>query len=329
MKAELFSWLDELDNQVAVKPDMPAAGKGVGVWGDHFSTREELLDHFLDNFKYGAVIIEEKVEGEESSFQAFCDGKHLVPLPETRDYKRAFEGDKGPNTGGMGSYKDIGDVLPFMTKSDKDKEIQVMNKIFQELRGKTESNNALRGVPFYVAFIHTKDGLKILENNSRPGDPEIINILSLIKDDFVDVCFRMIDGNLTRLELDDKASVVTYKVPPTYGGYIDLFKDKVKLNEIDKPVNLDKANKLSEKYGDKILVYPAAMELRNSQTFALHSRAVCVVGVEDTIETARTISLEGINAIAGGGLWNRNDIASKKHIDKSINHMRQLRGSNI
>jgi phosphoribosylamine--glycine ligase len=329
VKAELFSWLDELDNQVAVKPDMPAAGKGVGVWGDHFSTREELLDHFLDNFKYGAVIVEEKVEGEESSFQAFCDGKHLVPLPETRDYKRAFEGDKGPNTGGMGSYKDIGDVLPFMTKSDKDKEIHIMNKIFQQLKGKTESNSALRGVPFYVAFIHTKDGLKILENNSRPGDPEIINILSLIKGDFVDVCFRMIDGNLTRLELDDKASVVTYKVPPTYGGYIDLFKDKVKQNEIDKPVNLEKANKLSEKYGDKIRVYPAAIELRNSQTFALRSRAVCVVGVEDTIETARAISLEGINAIAGGGLWNRNDIASKKHIDKSINHMRQLRGSNI
>jgi phosphoribosylamine--glycine ligase len=329
VRTDLFNWLDKLDNQVAVKPDTPAAGKGVGVWGDHFSTRAQLLDHFLDNFRHGAVIVEEKVEGEESSFQAFCDGKHLIPLPETRDYKRAFDGDKGPNTGGMGSYKDVGDVLPFMAKSDKDKEIQIMNKMFLELKGKTESNIALRGVPFYVAFIHTKDGLKILENNSRPGDPEIINIFPLLKDDFVDLCFRMIDGNLARVELDNKASVVTYKVPPTYGGYTDFFKDEAKQSEIGKPVNLEQANKLSEKHGDNVRIYPAAMELRNGQTFALRSRAVCVVGIGDTIETARSISLEGINAIADGGLWNRNDIASKEHIDKSIGHMRQLRGSNI
>ena len=112
VKKAVYSWLDELENMAVVKPDKPAAGKGVGVWGDHFQTREQLFEHFLTNFQYGAVIIEEKIEGEESSFQAFCDGKHLVPLPETRDYKRAFDNDKGPNTGGMGSYKDVGDVLP-------------------------------------------------------------------------------------------------------------------------------------------------------------------------------------------------------------------------
>jgi phosphoribosylamine--glycine ligase len=327
VKVELFSWLDELDNQVAVKPDTPAVGKGVGVWGDHFTTREELLDHFLSNLKHGAVIVEEKVEGEESSFQAFCDGKHLVLLPETRDYKRAFDGDIGPNTGGMGSYKDVGDVLPFMTSKDREKEIQTVNKIFQELKGKTSRNIGLLGIPFYAAFIHTKDGLRILENNSRPGDPEIINILPLLKDDFVDVCFRMIEGNLTKVELEAKASVVTYKVPPTYGGYTDVFKKNVKQNEIDTPVNLKDAYKLSAKYGNAIRVYPAAMELRNNQAYALRSRVVCVVGISDAIETAREISLEGIDTIKGGALWNRNDIASIEHINRSISHMRRLRGS--
>jgi len=326
VKKELFSWLDELDNQVAVKPDTPAAGKGVGVWGDHFTTREQLLDHFLDNFKHGAVVVEEKVEGEESSFQAFCDGKHLVPLPETRDYKRAFDGDKGPNTGGMGSYKDVGDVLPFMTNADRDKEVQIINEIFQEVKGKTARNPALLGVPFYGAFIHTKDGLKILENNSRPGDPEIINILPLLKDDFVDVCFRMIEGNLTKVEVDKKASVVTYKVPLTYGGYDEFFGEKVKQDEIDKAVDLNNAYKLSKKHGDNIRVYPAAMEQRNGQVYALRSRAVCVVGIGDNIEAAREISLEGLNAIKGGALWNRTDIASKEHIDKSVSHMQRLRG---
>jgi phosphoribosylamine--glycine ligase len=327
VKRELFSWLDEVGNQVAVKPDTPAAGKGVGVWGDHFTTREELLDHFLANFKQGAVIVEEKVEGEESSFQAFCDGKHLVPLPETRDYKRAFDDDKGPNTGGMGSYEDVGDVLPFMTSQNREAEVQIVNKIFQEMKGITARNAALLGVPFYMAFIHTKDGPKILENNSRPGDPEIINILPLLKDDFIDVCFRMIEGSLTKVALEKKASVVTYKVPPTYGGYMDVFGDRVKQSEVDTPVDLNAAQKLTAKYGDNIRVYPASMELKDNQVFALRSRAVCVVGMGDNVQAAREISLEGIHAIKGGGLWNRNDIASKEHLNKSVQHMQRLRGT--
>ncbi|MDI6847824.1 MAG: hypothetical protein QMD23_06845, partial [Candidatus Bathyarchaeia archaeon] len=178
VKKAVYSWVDELGNKAVVKPDKPAAGKGVGVWGDHFTIREQLFEHFLANFQHGPVIIEEKIEGEESSFQAFCDGKHLVALPDTRDYKRAFDNDKGPNTGGMGSYKDIGDVLPFMTNVDRAKEIEIVNKIFE--KWKASDNEGLRGIPFYVAFIHTGKGPKILENNSRPGDPEIQNILPIL-----------------------------------------------------------------------------------------------------------------------------------------------------
>jgi len=323
-KRELHEWLDELSNRVAVKPDAPAAGKGVGVWGDHFNTRDQLLEHFLANYKEGPVIVEEKIEGEESSFQAFCDGKHLVPLPETRDYKRALDGDKGPNTGGMGSYKDVTDYLPFMTENDKEKEEEIIERIFKKLKGKG-SNPGLRGIPFYEAFIHTGKGPKILENNSRPGDPEIQNILPILKEDFVDVCFRIIEENLTRINLDGKATVVTYKVPPNYGGYMEAFPERVNYRDIDTPVILDEAWKLASKYGENIRIYPAAMELRDDAIYALKSRAVCAVGVGESIQEAREISLEGLAAIKGGGLWNRNDIASKDHIQKSIRHMEQLR----
>jgi len=323
LERDVYAWLDKLGDQVVVKPDAPAAGKGVGVWGDHFKTRKQLLEHFLANYQHGKVIIEEKIEGEESSFQAFCDGKHLAPLPETRDYKRAFDNDKGPNTGGMGSYKDLGDWLPFMTKTDREKEIAIVNKIFQELR--RENEFGLRGIPFYVAFIHTGQGLKILENNSRPGDPEIQNLLPILKDDFVDICFKIIEGTLTQVEFEKKATVVTYKVPPAYGGFQEAFPEKVKREEIGTPVNLDEAYGLSSKYGDKIRVYPASMELRNNETYALSSRAVCVVGIGDSIPEARNISLEGIQAIKGGALWNRTDIASSEHIQKSIKHLEQLR----
>ncbi|MGQ9530733.1 MAG: ATP-grasp domain-containing protein [Candidatus Bathycorpusculaceae bacterium] len=323
VKKAIYKWLDELENKAVVKPDQPAAGKGVGVWGDHFNTREQLFEHFMANFQHGSVIIEEKIEGEESSFQAFCDGKHLVPLPETRDYKRAFDGDKGPNTGGMGSYKDVSDVLPFMREADRAKEIEIVKRIFEKWNVKDKTG--LRGIPFYVAFMHTGKEPKILENNSRPGDPEIINILPILKDDFVDICFKILEGNLTRVELEKMATVVTYKVPPNYGGYIDAFPQLVNKNEIGTPVNLMKALALAEKYGDKIRIYPASMEMRNSEIYALKSRAVGVVGIGEDIETARKISLDGIEAIEGGALWRRRDIASEEHIEKSIRHMERLR----
>ncbi|MCK4435523.1 hypothetical protein KAU87_01805 [Candidatus Bathyarchaeota archaeon] len=327
VKKAVYLWLDELSNQAVVKPDVPAAGKGVGVWGDHFNTRRQLFNHFLSNYIHGKVIIEEKIEGEESSFQAFCDGKNLTPLPETRDYKRAFDGDQGPNTGGMGSYKDTDTLLPFMLAEDRDKEIKIVHRIFNSLRSQN-SGDQLRGVPFYVAFIHTAKGPKILENNSRPGDPEIINILPLLKDDFIDICFKMIEGNLTRVRFDRKASVVTYQAPPTYGGYSKTFPEDVDQEQIGKPIKLENAYKLAQETSGNIRVYPASMELRGSKVYALASRAIAVVGVGETIQEARELSLKGINAIEGGSLWHRTDIASSEHIKRSINHMQELRLDN-
>jgi fusion protein PurCD len=323
VKKSVYAWLKELNNQVAVKPDTATAGKGVGVWGDHFNSPEQVFEHFLSNYQHGPVIIEEKVEGEESSFQAFCDGKRLAPLPDTRDYKRAFDGDNGPNTGGMGAYKDASDTLPFMTKGDREKEVELVNKVFGELKGKS-SNPELRGIPLYVAFIHTDKGPKILEVNSRPGDPEIMTVLPIIADDFVEVCYNMRDGNLGKVKFLDKATVVTYKVPPDYGGYATVFPDRVTKTEVDKAIDLTEAQKLTEK-DSNIRVYPGSMELRDGENFALGSRTVAVVGIGDTIQEAREKSLQGLGAIKGGALWNRNDVAAQKHIEQSIRHMETLR----
>ena len=230
VKSAVYRWLDELDNQAVVKPDKPALGKGVGVWGDHFANREELFEHFMSNFKYGNVIIEEKIDGEESSFMAFCDGKHFIALPDTRDYKRAFDDDRGPNTGGMGSYKDADDKLPFLTAVERERSLALANKIFKGWKAKIKDDSALRGVPLYLAFMHTGKGIKVLEINSRPGDPEIINLLALIKDDFVESASEMIEGNLTSVKLENAASVLTYKVPLDYGGYAEVFPNQARLS---------------------------------------------------------------------------------------------------
>lgn len=313
VRLAVWKWLDEIHDLGVVKPDGASRGKGVGVWGDHFSTREMLFEHFLSNFQFGPTIIEEKLEGEESSFMAFCDGNHLVRIPETRDNKRAFDEDKGPNTGGMGSYKDVGALLPFITQENYEREGEIVLKLFSYLRGTTR-NTGLLGTPFYIAMMHTAKGVKILEINSRPGDPEIINILPIMKDDFVDICYSILDGNLLRIEVELKATVVTYKVPPTYGS-----KEKEYLG--DKSVDLTKVETLSKKLEGCLKVYPGSLELRGNRNYALSSRTICTVGIGNSIEEAREISLKGINAIEGGNLWNRTDIASRAHIQRSIEHM--------
>jgi len=122
------------------------------------------------------------------------------------------------------------------------------------------------------------------------------------------------------------ATVLTYKVPSSYGGYANVYPNLVNRAEVDMPVDLTAAHALSRKYGDRIRIYPGSMELRdNGCSYALKSRVVGVLGIGDDVEAARQISQEGAKAIRGGGLWNRTDIASKEHIAKSVRHMQQLR----
>ncbi len=329
-EAEFERWLLELGGpeNVVVKPDRPGFGKGVGVGGEHFKTTEEAYEHFYSIYGKGGdekVIVEQKIDGEESSFQAFCDGKHLAVLPETRDYKRAFEGDQGLNTGGMGSYKSEGELLPFMESSDREEEARIVNEIFREFAG-GGSNPNLRGIPFYVAFMHSAEGPKILEINSRPGDPEIQNILPIIDQDFVEVCLKIIDGELHTVRLKPMSSVVIYKVPPSYGGYSKQFPGRVRVNEIDSPVYLEDAFQIAGMSSDNLRIYPGSMELRaDGNSYSLSSRTVCSVGMGETIEDARAFALDATEKIRGGTLWYRSDIASKEHINKSVEHMKRLR----
>jgi phosphoribosylamine--glycine ligase len=225
----------------------------------------------------------------------------------------------------MGSYKDVCDYLPFLTAADREQELALADKVFKGWRTKILDDTALRGIPLYLAFMHTGKGIKILEINSRPGDPEIMNLLPIIKDDFVDVCLSMVDGTLYGVAMEKLATVLTYKVPAEYGGYANDFPSKIDKSEINGPIDLSKALALARKFGDKIRIYPGSMELRDGKNYALKSRAIGILGIGSSIEEARQISQEGAGAVTGGALWNRSDIAEKEHIARSIRHMDQLR----
>jgi len=314
VKKDVYKWLDEIGDKVAVKPDAPATGKGVGVWGDHFTSRDDMFKNFfMPNFEKGPVIVEEKVEGEEFSLQFVSDGEHLVPTPAVRDYKRAFDWDLGQNTGGMGSYKDRGNLLPFMREGDCKEALEIGDKIHEKMKG-AKNNPAVRGV-MYMAYIVTRSGVKVLEINSRWGDPEMMNVLPVLKDDFVDVCFGTLEGDLRKLNFENKATVVTYAVPLEYGGYASYSGSR--------KVDLSGAEKLRGKYGDDLRIYPGSMELRDGETYVLKSRAVAVVGIANSLDEARDISLEGIRKI-DGPLRHREDVALPEYIDRSKKHMERI-----
>ncbi len=324
---EVKAWLEECNCQVAIKPDTPTAGKGVGVAEDHF---EPTVDGAFAYFQEVArdsekVIIESRVDGEESSFMAFSDGCHLLAMPDVRDYKRAFTGDRGPNTGGMGSYCDARPWLPFMTRDERKEERHITEGLFEEMKhGRTvRSDDRCTGIPFYMAFMHTGTGSKVLEVNSRGGDPELINILSLMESDFLELCQDMVQGELDpdSAVLAPKAAVVIYKVPPTYGG-------KEPSYEGSKVVDLTEALRMAEESPDKHRVYPGDMELcDDGKTRALKSRTVACVGIADTIPTARGRAMQVALAVRDkdGQLWYRGDIASQEHISASMKHMEELR----
>ncbi len=321
---EVKAWLEECNCQVAIKPDTPTAGKGVGVAEDHF---EPTVDGAFAYFKEVVrdsenVIIESRVDGEESSFMAFSDGAHLLAMPDVRDYKRAFTGDKGPNTGGMGSYCDARPWLPFMTRDERKEERHITEGLFEEMKhGRmVRLDERCTGIPFYMAFMHTGRGSKVLEVNSRGGDPELMNVLSLMESDFVELCQDMVRGELDpdSLVFRPQASVVTYLVPPAYGG-------RNPNNPPVMEVDLMAAMRLVLESPDKYRLYPGDMARQDGKTYALKSRAVACVGVGDDIASARERSLQLVDAVGTEHLWYRDDIASPEHIGRSKKHMEDLR----
>jgi phosphoribosylamine---glycine ligase len=298
-----------------IKPDAPARGAGVGVWGREFTTGREMLSFFKNVYAKGRVVVEERLEGEESSFQAISDGRHFIVAPQTRDYKRALDGDKGRLTGGMGSYRDASPNLPFIRPSEWDNVVAQEKDAFRRWKGRG-SNPDLRGFVLYDALMHTGRGFKILERNSRGGNTEQLCLFTTIEDDLVDVCFRMAEGLLKGIRFSRKASVVTCVVPEGYGL------EGAPLRSGEK-IDLKAAYSLQRRT-EGLRVYPMDVSLRDDATYMGTSRSVAVVGVAESLEDARLISLTGVDAFKGP-VRSRRDIASEKDLGRSAAHMRKLR----
>ncbi|MBU1964526.1 MAG: phosphoribosylamine--glycine ligase [Proteobacteria bacterium] len=309
------TFCDELAG-IVLKPDGLTGGKGVLVQGDHFQTRTEALEHCRNILKtHPCVTIEEKLEGEEFSLQCLSDGRTVVPTPPVQDHKRRFVGDSGPNTGGMGSYSCADHLLPFLDADAVAEGLAITRKVAEAIRLET-------GIPYkgvlYGGFMLTRTGVKLIEYNARFGDPEAMNILPLLRTDFIDVCRAIIDGKLDQLDIvfEKKATVCKYIVPKGYG-----------LPE-DHPDASSGSSLIVIGDVQTARLYYSSIEQRSDGLYMTPSRAIGVVGIADDLPEAERIAERAVAGIHGP-VDHRPDIGTEPLIRKRVQHMKELKAEQI
>ena len=292
--------------EFVVKADGLHGGKGVLVQGDHFETAEEGVEaakHFIESD--GSVVIEEKFIGQEFSLMSFVDGRSVIDMPPIQDHKRAFVGDKGPNTGGMGSYN-FPLNLPFLSHQDLKDAHEITVKTAAALR--QELGEDYKGV-MYGGFIAVKNGVRLIEYNARLGDPEAMNALTLLETDFVDVCQAIIEGSLDQLRIrfSPRATVCKYVVPK---GYPTETLKNVKIETGDLPEGVHR--------------YLASVERRDDGLYLLGSRAIAFVAMADSVEKAEAMAQQGVESVRGPVFY-REDIGTHELIQKRVDMMKALK----
>ena len=304
----IAEFLDELGPEgYVVKANGLMAGKGVKVAGDHLHSHKEAMDYCREIFAQGqSLVIEEKLIGQEFSFMCFSDGITLAPMPLIQDHKRAYIDDKGPNTGGMGSYSAANHSLPFLNSSDIEQAWTINQSVISALMDETQELYV--GI-LYGGFIATATGVYVIEFNARFGDPEALNALSILESDFVDLCVSMAQGALQpdQIKFSPKATVCKYAVPD---GYPD---NPLRQVEID-----------ISRVQNKSYLYLAAVDNRDETLYATGSRTAAYVGVADTISLAEEIAEREISHIQGP-IFHREDIGTSELINKRIEFMKKVR----
>ena len=324
-------FFNELGEDYVVKADGLKGGKGVMVSGDHLNGIAEGLAYARECLADGGrVVVEEKLVGQEFSLMSFCDGKHTVEMPAVQDHKRAYEGDKGPNTGGMGTYSCADHSMPFLRENDLAIASDITAKVAKALF--EETGCYFKGV-MYGGFMAVKNGVRLIEYNARFGDPEAMNVLPLLKTDFVDVCQAIINGDLDNLnlEFEKKATVCKYVVPKGYpdnavkGARIDLSEllELVRVIE-DQTEQLCKNNEVEKAKMGQLKFYYASVDQREDGLYLAGSRAIAVVGISPGLEPAEGIAQAGAESVKGPVFY-RKDIGTQALIDAKVEMMRQIR----
>lgn len=267
-----------------LKYDGLAAGKGVVIAQTldqaALALKEMLLD---DKFGEGRVVVEDFLEGPEFSFMCFVSGTKVWPMVLAQDHKRAFDGDKGPNTGGMGAYS----PLPFVSAGDEKEALErIMRPVAEAMCGE--------GIPFegvlYGGLMKTRQGIKVIEFNARFGDPETEVVLLRLKSDIVDILCAVTDGRDTQLEWHDFA---TLGVVLASKGYPNAYERGLEIRGLDR-------------VGGK--VYHMGTKADGSRILTAGGRVLFVVGTGTNLAEARANALADVKRLDCDNLFYRSDI---------------------
>lgn len=314
-KDGVADFIESLDCGFVVKPDGLTGGKGVKVSGDHLDSMDDGIAYACELLDAGKkVVIEEKLEGEEFSLMAFCDGVTVKDMVVVQDHKRAHEDDTGPNTGGMGSYSCEDHGLPFITEQDLDAARAINAEVAKALLA--ETGEAYKGI-LYGGFMATRDGVRLLEYNARFGDPETMNVLAILESDFAGICLAMVEGRLDQVEVKfaKKATVCKYLVPKGYP---------------ENPVKGEPIDLAGVKENSNLRMFLAALDPGpGGSKIMTGSRTLAFVGIGATLAEAEASAEEAVVAVekASKNLFHRPDIGTQRVIEKRIQHMRMLRSS--
>lgn len=267
-----------------IKYDGLAAGKGVVVALTYEEAEEALRDMLLDeSFGKGRVVVEDFLDGPEFSFMCIVSGEKVYPLAIAQDHKRAFDGDKGPNTGGMGAYSPV----PFI---GEDVRQEALDKIIRRVA----KGMVKEGVPFlgvlYGGLILTKDGPKVIEFNARFGDPETEVVLPRLKSDIYSLFDAAIDGKDFETEWSDRSMLGIVLASKGYPGSYE------KGAEI---TGLDKINGIA---------YHMGTTGKEGKLFTAGGRVLMVVAEGETLAEARDAAIRDIADISCPALFHRSDI---------------------
>jgi len=292
---EACRYIKEVGAPIVVKADGLCAGKGVIVC----RTTEEALDAvnlIMINESFGdagkKIVVEECLQGEEASFMVFTDGKDVLPMPSSQDHKPVFDGDKGPNTGGMGAYS----PAPVVTEA---LEKQILGEIIRPtIEAMAGMGRPYRGV-LYAGVMIDEGRAKVLEFNCRFGDPEAQPVVMRLKSDIVTVMEAVIDGDLSRLRLDwDPRAAVC--VVMASKGYPRSYKNGIPIS------GLDEVKTLSD-----TVVFHAGTR-KNAEKIVTHGgRVLGVTALGETIAEAIDRTYNAVQRIEWQGVHFRKDIGRK------------------
>lgn len=309
-------YIDEYAGSIAIKPARQAGGKGVKVIADLQAYLKEekkdakkkhatqIVKEHLSQDLEDQILIEERVEGVEYSLQCFTDGNTIIPLPLVQDHPHAFEEDIGPETGGMGSISGKGS-LPFMEEGEYRKSMEIMEQSIKSI--KAETGEDYFGVITGQFMLTDKWGPTIIEYYSRLGDPEAVNIMTILEN-FDEICEGYINGNLSGISAHtrDVATVVKCISPKGYPNQRSLGKNKKIF------VDIEKIHELGAE-----VFYGSVYE--NGAMYTGGSRAVEIYAEGDTIVEAGKIAEHATTYVTSDWkLFHRHDIGSQELLDKRM-----------